>query len=588
MTLAPPKPTSNLAPGYRLDRYELLCPIAQGGMAAVWVGRQHGKHGFEKLVAIKTILPEYASDLQFQKMFLDEAHIAAGIEHPNVAQILDLGEEHDVLYIAMEYVDGDAISKLHRAAERVNVRIPHGVLLRAMADACAGLHAAHELRDKEGNLLSVVHRDVSPQNILVSHKGSAKVIDFGIAKARDRMGGETASGMLKGKIQYMAPEQALGKPVDRRADIWAMGAILYHLLSGRRPYDAENPLATLHLLTSRKPPMPLSPAIPRPIVRVVQRAMAFDPQNRFLHALEMQLAIEAAMIECELSTTNVDVAAFISLHLSHRQARRRQSIDLALKAAAERARVQQLLRPPTHDSLSGVDMRGITTSTPPPRPDIGSSPGVHLPSSVLEPAEPSGPIDVSGIPTTPLALLTPRPMVAPVLTDLSSEEDVADDEALTSALPSVLRQQQQTRRKRAIVFGGIGFAGVALLGVVAIVFASRGKGVTEAKGEERSETIETKAGTKSTAPDKTEKKTEKSAEDPSGKAVATEETSKKLDEPAPTVTVAKAPTPTTIAAKPPATTVAAVTPTPTPKPKPTFAPAATTAAPATTTQNDGF
>ncbi|HEX4516290.1 MAG TPA: serine/threonine-protein kinase, partial [Polyangiaceae bacterium] len=165
-----------LEPGHRLDRYELLCPIAQGGMASVWLARQHGKHGFEKLVAVKTILPLYAQDLRFQQMFLDEARIASGIEHANVAQILDLGEEKDVLYIAMEWVDGDSLSKLFRAAEKVSHRLPVNIVCRIVSDACAGLHAAHELHDKSGDLLNVVHRDVSPQNILVSTKGQAKLI----------------------------------------------------------------------------------------------------------------------------------------------------------------------------------------------------------------------------------------------------------------------------------------------------------------------------------------------------------------------------------------------------------------------------
>ena len=216
--------TSPLAPGYRLDRYELLGPLAEGGMASVWIARQRGKHGFEKLVAIKTILPQYASDDRFRQMFLDEARIASRIEHFNVARIIDLGEEHEVLYLVMEYVDGDSLSKLRRTCTKAGVTIPPGVLLRILADACSGLHEAHELKDESGQLLDIVHRDISPHNILVSTKGVAKVIDFGIAKARDRMAGETNAGVLKGKIQYMAPEQALGRKVDRRADFWAVGA----------------------------------------------------------------------------------------------------------------------------------------------------------------------------------------------------------------------------------------------------------------------------------------------------------------------------------------------------------------------------
>ena len=153
-------------------------------MASVWVARQRGKHGFEKLVALKTILPKFAADVRFQEMFLDEARIASRIEHLNVAQIFDLGEEHEVLYLAMEYVDGDSLSKLNRACQRGGIKIPPNILLRVLADTCAGLHEAHELKDATGRPLEIVHRDVSPHNILVSTKGIAKLIDFGIAKAR--------------------------------------------------------------------------------------------------------------------------------------------------------------------------------------------------------------------------------------------------------------------------------------------------------------------------------------------------------------------------------------------------------------------
>src|SRR6185295_13891899 len=160
-------------------------------------------------------------------------------------------------YLVMAWVDGDALSKLSRVVEKTGELIPLRIVLRILADACAGLHAAHELCDTAGVSLGVVHRDVSPQNILVNTKGIIKVIDFGVAKARDRHADETSSGILKGKIQYMAPEQAVGKPVDRRADVWAIGAILYRMLSGRAPFEAENQLATLHLLSSGVPPAPL-------------------------------------------------------------------------------------------------------------------------------------------------------------------------------------------------------------------------------------------------------------------------------------------------------------------------------------------
>ncbi|MDB4998651.1 MAG: serine/threonine protein kinase, partial [Myxococcaceae bacterium] len=294
------------------------------------------------------------SDLRFQQMFLDEARIASGIEHANVAHILDLGDQHDVLYIVMEWVDGDSLSKLNRAAERRGQRIPLGVVLRILADTCGGLHAAHELTDKLGKTLGVVHRDISPQNILVSARGSAKLIDFGIAKALDRVSGDTGTGLLKGKIQYMAPEQAIGKAVDRRADVWAIGSVLYYLLAGVSPYDGPNQLATLHLLTSGKPPPPLPAHVPPAVDALARRAMAHDPEDRIATAADLQRQLEALLLECNVYTTATDVAAYVGDQLRERSDARRKAVDLALEAAAERVRMQKLLAPASNDSNSGV------------------------------------------------------------------------------------------------------------------------------------------------------------------------------------------------------------------------------------------
>ncbi|MGZ3449494.1 MAG: protein kinase domain-containing protein [Polyangiales bacterium] len=349
-------PTSPLQPGFRLGRYELLCPVAQGGMAAVWLARQHGAHGFEKLVAVKTILPEHASDPRFQKMFLDEARIASAIVHVNVGQILDLGEEQEVLFLVMEWIDGDALSKLHRAMERRSQILPSGVIVRIMADVSGGLHAAHELTDSEGQLLHVVHRDVSPHNILVTPQGVGKLIDFGIAKARDRLSGDTNAGLVKGKVQYMAPEQALGKPVDRRADVFAVGACLYHLFANRPPYDAENQLAMLRVLTSGRPPLPLPDRVPGPVVRVVMKALSFEREDRYATAADLQRALEDAMREAECWTTTRDVATFLQNNFARRIADRKKAIELALDAAGDRANLEQLLRP--RESRSSILIGG--------------------------------------------------------------------------------------------------------------------------------------------------------------------------------------------------------------------------------------
>ncbi|MBK8257339.1 MAG: serine/threonine protein kinase [Polyangiaceae bacterium] len=264
-----------LAPGVTLGRYELLLPIAQGGMATVWAARQKGSRGFQKTVAVKTMLPSLSEDPQFEQMFLDEAALAAKIHHPNVAEILDLGEEEDILYIVMEWVDGEALSTITKQAKKLNVTIQHHIALKAISQACLGLHAAHELKDDEGQILHLVHRDVSPQNILVTYDGIVKLVDFGVAKAMGRAGGETTAGQLKGKVPYMSPEQARGGNVDRKTDIFAMGIVLYKLTTGLHPFLGENDLVTMKNIIGRPVPSPRlkNPQFPVELEQVILKCL---------------------------------------------------------------------------------------------------------------------------------------------------------------------------------------------------------------------------------------------------------------------------------------------------------------------------
>jgi serine/threonine-protein kinase len=303
-------------------------------MACVWAARQHGKHGFEKLVAVKTILPEYARNSRFRSMFLDEAQIASRVDHPNVARILDVGEEDDLLYLVMEWVDGDSLGSLHHRLKEAGRTIPAGIALRILGDLCGGLHVVHEVRDDSGAPLSVVHRDVSPENVLIDPHGNAKLVDFGVAKARDRLAEETMVGTLKGKLHYMAPEQAAFRPVDRRTDVWAVGAILYRLFAGFPPYKAESREGTLALLNSGQKPPPLPATVPRVVSAIAERALMHEPDERFATAAELKMALEAALVTIHARTTTEQVADFVATHMADRiearrvvmaQARRRTS-----------------------------------------------------------------------------------------------------------------------------------------------------------------------------------------------------------------------------------------------------------------------
>jgi serine/threonine-protein kinase len=330
-----PPPTAALAPGDRLDRYELLCVLAQGGMGTVWLARLADKLGFERLVAVKTILPEYTQDEQFCAMFLDEAGIAARIDHENIARILEIGEDRGFLFYVMELIDGESMRKLYRDVRMQGQIFPVGVALRICADACAGLHAVHELRGPDGRSLEVIHRDVSPQNILITVRGTTKLIDFGVAKARERRTENTSAGTLKGKLEYMAPEQAAGEPIDRRADVYSIGAILYELLAGRpvRETDDGRQLLALHELVTGAPYPALHSNLPHLVRAVVDRALMRDPNLRYRTADEMRHALEQVILATGMSATIDDVAGVLAHFSRERTQKRKDAIDEAVRNA---------------------------------------------------------------------------------------------------------------------------------------------------------------------------------------------------------------------------------------------------------------
>ena len=344
-----------------MGRYELVSPLARGGMAEVWLAKLHGQHGFEKLVALKTILPTFARDPRFRSMFVAEAKISARIRHVNVAHVLDLGEHDGRLYFAMEWVNGESLHELERAATRRAEVISPSLVLRVIADVCAGLHAAHELRDARGKPLNVVHRDVSPHNILISAEGVVTLIDFGVMKALGRGIEDTSTGTVKGKVQYMAPEQALGRVLDRRADIWAVGATLYRLLAGRPVFRCSNPSATFKRLISPAPPDPLPSSVPAALSSVVLKALAFDPTDRYATAAELGAALEALLRGPDQATSR-DVADCVERYLGSSLSARRAVLDRALLAVAEPAVLELDASQETTRPLGGK-----LASTPRPR-----------------------------------------------------------------------------------------------------------------------------------------------------------------------------------------------------------------------------
>ncbi|MBM4363426.1 MAG: serine/threonine protein kinase, partial [Deltaproteobacteria bacterium] len=276
-----------------IGRYALCGKLASGGMATVHFGRLLGPAGFSRTVAVKCLHPQYAKDPEFVAMFLDEARLAARIQHPNVVATVDVVATPDELFLVMDYVRGESFSRLLRAARRQNVSTPLGVISAIVAGMLHGLHAAHEAKDEQGRPLAVVHRDVSPQNVLVGVDGVPRVLDFGVAKAAARVQ-VTRDGQMKGKLSYMAPEQLSGRPVDRRTDVFAAGVVLWEALTGQRLFDAGEPSLVLDKILREPIPRPssLALAVPPAVDAVVMKALEREPSARYASAREFAIALE--------------------------------------------------------------------------------------------------------------------------------------------------------------------------------------------------------------------------------------------------------------------------------------------------------
>jgi len=296
----------------RFGNYFLLKKIATGGMAELYKAKKSGEKGFEKLLAIKLILPHLASNEEFTSMFVDEAKVAALLNHQNIVQIYDLGRIEDTYCIVMEYVRGrDLRSVISRAIKlRAPIKMEHACLITA--NVLAGLGYAHRLRDK-GKDLNIVHRDISPQNILISYEGEVKIVDFGIAKAATQSR-DTQAGVLKGKLAYMSPEQAQGRQLDMRSDIFSAGVVLYELLTGRKLFQGDTDMATLEMVrAARVEPLPsrLSKSFPLELEAILLKALAKEPDKRYQNAADMEGALLDFMRARGYSTSGYSLSGYM-------------------------------------------------------------------------------------------------------------------------------------------------------------------------------------------------------------------------------------------------------------------------------------
>jgi serine/threonine protein kinase len=280
----------------RHGRYTIVRKIAEGGMAEIFLAQQHGPEGFQKVVILKRILTAFYADEQFRNMLIDEAHISMGLSHNNIVQILDVGKAGGRFFLVMELVDGWDLGRLVPRSVAAGTPLPAGLGLYILSEVCRALSYAHAKTDPQGRALGIVHRDVSPHNILISDQGEVKLTDFGVAKAMTKRD-STGVGIVKGKIAFMSPEQALGQAIDARADLYAVGILLYLLATGRRPFDAPTDMEVLLRVQSGQypPPEKVNPRLSASLSFVITKAMTADRNQRYQSADELLVDLEAIL-----------------------------------------------------------------------------------------------------------------------------------------------------------------------------------------------------------------------------------------------------------------------------------------------------
>ena len=332
-------------------------------MAEIFLARASAMHGFEKLVVIKRILPQHAESEDFIRMFLAEARLAATLHHPNIVQVYDIGEAEGMFFFAMEYVQGQDMRKLVRAARRKQKPIPLEHILHIIMGVAGGLHHAHEKVGLDGRPVGIVHRDVSPSNVLVTYEGAVKIVDFGIAKAATAQV-STIAGTLKGKIPYMSPEQCRGETVDRRSDIFSIGTLLWELTTGKRLFAGDNEFAILNRVAKGDVPLPSSirPEYPPELEAIVMRALQADPDNRYSSAVDLQIDLEDFSREARLPVSSARMGKFMRELFE-------EEIRKTLAEVQEETRVEQQASLPGHtivappgNPLDAVESHDLTPS----------------------------------------------------------------------------------------------------------------------------------------------------------------------------------------------------------------------------------
>jgi serine/threonine-protein kinase len=441
---------SRISPSFpaRVGSYDLLAPIGAGGMATVYLGLAQRHGGFQRYVAVKMIHGTVESDAHLAADLLREAKLVAKIRHPNVVPVLDVGEDPRGLYLVMEYVEGDNLAALRRAAKRAGENIPDAIGLRIVADALAGLHAAHELKDASGSSLEVVHRDFSPQNILVGTDGVSRLTDFGVAKVASTAG-HTRTGKIKGKIAYMAPEQARGQKVDRRCDVWAAGVVAWEVLTGQRLHEAEDELGALLKIVNEDPPRLRSVRadLPEELDEALSAALTRDREQRCPTAEALRRRLVASLPMADTT----EVADFVRRIVGP-------------KLAARERRIEELRRERSGERnvLSGEG--SLPFSSPEPV------------SSVEHAIPPRSELDVA---VTRVREDTTGATIAWNPADFPSDPAAASASAgVTDRVERSVEWALGERRRRAAIIGIASGLGVSVVTVSVLVLALKGSSAT--------------------------------------------------------------------------------------------------------------
>ncbi|HVH42636.1 MAG TPA: serine/threonine-protein kinase [Labilithrix sp.] len=384
--------------GVRLGKYALVAEIARGGMGIVYLAQSTGRHGFKKLVVVKQLKPELAEDERFREMFLDEASLAARLNHRNIVQTIEVDQDGDRYFFVMEYLEGRTLHHVSRL--KGEKALPMGTILRIICDMLAGLHYAHELADYDGTPLGVVHRDVSPRNVFLTYDGQVKLLDFGVAKAAGR-DLETETGELKGRVPYMAPEHVSDANIDRRADIFSTGVLLREALLGRRMWGRSSEIEILKELLQRKiPPLPTDARIDDEAKAIVLKAMAPNREDRYRTAHEMRAELERYVARIDPTGSFAKAGEHISREFAAQRAHVRAMIEEHVARAETRPPAPGDELPQL--SISSPHLGAADTADPsnPSKPSVGRAPP-PAPSSSNRAIPPPAPSPSRVVPTPP-------------------------------------------------------------------------------------------------------------------------------------------------------------------------------------------